>query len=397
MKCPHRGERTPLSGARDSTGGRVYAADMTDPATPLPSAPLATGPRGMRLLSFHREPEDTRFPDAPVAYVLLAVRHEGRLLMVHVRSRSCWELPGGGIEEGETPRQAAARELREETGQVVDADALRFAGFSRTALGPGQRVLYGAVFTGALERVLPFTPSEEISAVHWRTGDEPLPFGEVQTGTSTWCGCARAESRGGCRTALRRVPRTSTALRRVPRTTGRGGRGVRSPRPPRRHRAPRRSHHGGLGVVQSAAAGEGLPQLRVPPAERHQFGVRTVLHHLAVVQDDHPVGPRGGGQPVCDHQRGAGAGQPVRGLVDQRLGGQVAVAAVASSISRDRRLEPAPRGPVPATAAGPRTRLSAPLVDLVQIAARASEAIMSCAPTARAAASTSASLASIRP
>ncbi|MEU2604647.1 NUDIX domain-containing protein [Streptomyces albus] len=154
---------------------------MTDPATPLPSAPLATGPRGMRLLSFHRETEDTRFPDAPVAYVLLAVRHEGRLLMVHVRSRSCWELPGGGIEEGETPRQAAARELREETGQTVDADALRFAGFSRTALGPGQRVLYGAVFTGALERVLPFTPSEEISAVHWRTGDEPLPFGEVQT------------------------------------------------------------------------------------------------------------------------------------------------------------------------------------------------------------------------
>ncbi|MBO8184901.1 NUDIX hydrolase [Streptomyces spirodelae] len=154
---------------------------MTDPATPPTPAPLATGPRGMRLLSFHREAEDTRFPDAPVGYVLLAVRHAGRLLMVHVRSRACWELPGGGIEEGESPRAAAARELHEETCQSVDAAALRFTGFARTALGPEQRVLYGAVYTGELTQVLPFTPTEEISAIHWRTGAEPLPYGEVQT------------------------------------------------------------------------------------------------------------------------------------------------------------------------------------------------------------------------
>lgn len=154
---------------------------MTDPATgPLP-APLATGPRGMRLLSFHHEPEDTRFADAAVGYALLAVRHEGRLLMVHVRDRDCWELPGGGVEEGETPRAAAARELREETCQEVDPAALRFVGFSRTALGPAQHVLYGALFAGELTGLLPFTPNEEISALHWRTGLEPLPWGRVQT------------------------------------------------------------------------------------------------------------------------------------------------------------------------------------------------------------------------
>ncbi|MGP3987580.1 NUDIX hydrolase [Streptomyces sp. 3N207] len=154
---------------------------MTDPATPPTPAPLATGPRGMRLLSFHREEEDARFPDAPVGYVLLAVRHADRLLMVHVRDRACWELPGGGIEEGESPRQAAARELREETCQLVDPRALRFVGFARTALGPEQRVLYGAVYTGKLAEVLPFTPTDEISAIHWRAGEEPLPYGEVQT------------------------------------------------------------------------------------------------------------------------------------------------------------------------------------------------------------------------
>ncbi|WP_149562563.1 NUDIX domain-containing protein [Streptomyces cacaoi] len=180
---------------------------MSDAATPPPSAPLATGPRGIQLLSFHRLPEDTRFEDAPVAFVLLAVRHEGRVLMVHVRSRACWELPGGGIEEGETPREAAVRELREEAGQEMPPSSLRFIGFARTALGGlphgtglpdggttaggtlpdepapvrGRSVLYGALFAGDLSAPLPFTPGDEIAAIHWRRGDEPLPFGQVQT------------------------------------------------------------------------------------------------------------------------------------------------------------------------------------------------------------------------
>jgi 8-oxo-dGTP pyrophosphatase MutT (NUDIX family) len=36
-----------------------------------------------------------------------------------VSGRVFWEPPGGGIEEGESPREAAIRELREETGLAV--------------------------------------------------------------------------------------------------------------------------------------------------------------------------------------------------------------------------------------------------------------------------------------
>ncbi|MFC4493431.1 NUDIX hydrolase [Streptomyces ovatisporus] len=147
--------------------------------------PLVTGPRRMALLSFidaGELPECARFEDTPTGYVLIVLWHEGRVLMVYERERECWELPGGGIEPQESPRAAAVRELREETGQRVTEDELRFVGHTRTAIGAAQRVLGGAVFTAEAREPRPFTANDEVSAVHWRTGAEPLPGGGlVQT------------------------------------------------------------------------------------------------------------------------------------------------------------------------------------------------------------------------
>ncbi len=43
-------------------------------------------------------------------------RHEGRVLLIHHRRLAMWLPPGGELEVDETPLEAAARELFEETG-----------------------------------------------------------------------------------------------------------------------------------------------------------------------------------------------------------------------------------------------------------------------------------------
>ena len=50
------------------------------------------------------------------------------LLLCHVTGQGHWDLPKGGINDGETPLQAALRETREETGLRLDASALRELG-----------------------------------------------------------------------------------------------------------------------------------------------------------------------------------------------------------------------------------------------------------------------------
>lgn len=53
---------------------------------------------------------------AQPVFVVVASRYDGRYLLSRHRRRSTWETQGGHIEPGETPEQAARRELIEESG-----------------------------------------------------------------------------------------------------------------------------------------------------------------------------------------------------------------------------------------------------------------------------------------
>jgi hypothetical protein len=66
-------------------------------------------------------------PDFVVAAVVLRDADE-RILVVRKRGTARFMLPGGKIEVGETPRQAAVRELSEEVGAELDPKSLAFLG-----------------------------------------------------------------------------------------------------------------------------------------------------------------------------------------------------------------------------------------------------------------------------
>ena len=71
--------------------------------------------------------------------ILLALCNEG--------PTPAWTVPGGGVEEGETPEEAAVREVREETGYDVELVRLlgedRFTVAARDRLDGSGRALEG--------------------------------------------------------------------------------------------------------------------------------------------------------------------------------------------------------------------------------------------------------------
>lgn len=51
-------------------------------------------------------------------YVVVLSHYQGQILLNRHKNRTTWETQGGHIEPGETPEQAARRELYEESGAV---------------------------------------------------------------------------------------------------------------------------------------------------------------------------------------------------------------------------------------------------------------------------------------
>ncbi len=57
---------------------------------------------------------------SPYKYVVICSLYQGKWLLSRHKKRNTWETQGGHIEAGETPMQAAQRELYEESG-IQDA------------------------------------------------------------------------------------------------------------------------------------------------------------------------------------------------------------------------------------------------------------------------------------
>ncbi len=62
--------------------------------------------------------DEGQYDAAALRYVVIMTGEGERWLFARHRERTTWEVPGGHIEPGETPLEAAARELFEETGAL---------------------------------------------------------------------------------------------------------------------------------------------------------------------------------------------------------------------------------------------------------------------------------------
>lgn len=111
-----------------------------------------------------------------VSAVVILIRGDGRVLLIHENyGRRRWSLPGGAVEPGEAPWEAAVREAREEVGVEVSIDHLVAVCFVRQQPDREDHLAFG--FTGQIVSGQPTVADPtEIAAIAWmRPEDWPAP------------------------------------------------------------------------------------------------------------------------------------------------------------------------------------------------------------------------------
>ena len=100
-------------------------------------------------------------PDDLLIYSVIAAKFGDKWIFVRHHERQSWEIPGGHIEKGETPHEAAGRELMEETG-AVDYDLSCVATYSVRKNG---ETGYGRLYIADIYELGPIPDRSEIAEI----------------------------------------------------------------------------------------------------------------------------------------------------------------------------------------------------------------------------------------
>jgi len=122
----------------------------------------------------------------PKVAVGVAVFHDDRLLLVRRTmnpGRGRWSLPGGYLDLGEQPREAAAREALEEAGVVVTVGAVIDVFANPIEEGGAVFVLFEATWVSGSP-----VPGDDADAAAFFGRDEvpPLAFASTETVVRRW-------------------------------------------------------------------------------------------------------------------------------------------------------------------------------------------------------------------
>ena len=103
---------------------------------------------------------------APDSVVILAITNQNEIVLVRqyrpAIEKVTWELPAGCLNKGESPIEAAQRELAEETG--YKCPSLELIGAGRIMMNRFANRLYGFLGRGA-ERINSWSATEDIEVV----------------------------------------------------------------------------------------------------------------------------------------------------------------------------------------------------------------------------------------
>ena len=105
-------------------------------------------------------------------YVVVLSRYQGKYLLSRHKERMTWETQGGHIEPGETPLQAAKRELFEESGAV----RYQIKPVFDYRAGDDDGEANGMVFAAEIEELGPLPQSEMAEVKAWEQLPQNLTY-----------------------------------------------------------------------------------------------------------------------------------------------------------------------------------------------------------------------------
>lgn len=132
---------------------------------------IATTFNGTELLDYRPGADLAALADGiPITFATVIAHSDEGYLFLYNFNRDQWEIPGGGLEPGETLEACARRELLEETSQV--AISLTYRGLFTVRLHPDKRLEYGALYTAVLDGLRPFLENNESNRIiFWNLQD----------------------------------------------------------------------------------------------------------------------------------------------------------------------------------------------------------------------------------
>lgn len=100
--------------------------------------------------------DDSNIPSVVVIYA----KYNEKIVMCRHENRKTWEIPGGHIEENESPDRAAQRELHEETG----ATKFSLTPICKYSFVANEKKIYSIMYKGIITQIekLPDFEIEEI-------------------------------------------------------------------------------------------------------------------------------------------------------------------------------------------------------------------------------------------